>query len=351
MQGLSLDQEKMQTFKKQKTIDSFCRKVQSDKSFDLPLARFVKKHKNTSVLFSKFGQTENFSTNNLELHFIKSDKKPDFRSLDGFLRFEKRMPIFYALKNRFDIYGEVKKRYPSFKEYFQESFRNPFEELSMVKMWNVSIVGALIFGMFIMTFIYRYLGQNVVAVEGLSSLAKTAEMMEMEKGMVLGSESEREKAEADHVLKIENEYEDEKKIQENIEKMVEGYPIEKMIPQIVKQDATVAAFLVSIAKKESNWGKRVPTLDGQDCYNYWGYRGIRPRMGTGGHTCFDSREDAVKTVGKRLQNIIEKENIKTPEEMVRVWKCGYDCSWDNPSAVRKWVSDVKGYFDAVRKGH
>jgi hypothetical protein len=31
--------------------------------------------------------------------------------------------------------------------------------------------------------------------------------------------------------------------------------------------------------------------------------------------------------------------------MVVVWKCGYDCGWDNPEAVRKWVSDVNMYFE------
>ncbi len=76
--------------------------------------------------------------------------------------------------------------------------------------------------------------------------------------------------------------------EKEIQKIVAGSPMEKMVPLIARQDRRVAAFLVGIAKKESNFGRRVPVLNGQDCFNYWGYRGIRPRMGTGDHTCFDS---------------------------------------------------------------
>lgn len=342
----------MQKFQKQKSLDSFCRMVKKEECFDLPLARFVKKHKNSSILFSKCGPTGNFSTNNLELYFLKNDKQPDTRSLDGFLRFEKRLPASYAFRNRSSFYAEFKRKYPATKEYFQEVLQAPFREFSMVRVWNVSIVGALIFGMFIMTFIYRYLGQNAVAVEKLSDMSALSQSTETtESGWVLGEfeevQADRTETTADHVLQIESQYQKESDLSERIEKMVAGYPIEKMIPSIIKQDELVAAFLISIAKKESNWGKRVPTLDGEDCYNYWGYRGIRERMGTGGHTCFDSREDAVKTVSKRLKNIIEKEGIQTPEEMVRVWKCGYDCSWDDPEAVRKWIADVREYFDEL----
>ena len=144
-------------------------------------------------------------------------------------------------------------------------------------------------------------------------------------------------------LSIENQ--DKAIMEKNIREMVKGYPIEKMVPYIVNQDPKVAAFLVSIAKKESNWGKRVPVLNGQDCYNYWGYRGIRDRMGTGGHTCFDSPQDAVETVAQRIQNLIDKD-IDTPQEML-VWKCGSSCVGHNPYDVKKWVSDIALYFKKI----
>ena len=71
-------------------------------------------------------------------------------------------------------------------------------------------------------------------------------------------------------------------------------------------------------------------------------------MGTGGHTCFDSPKDAVETVAKRINSLVNNEKLNTPEKMV-VWKCGYDCSWDNPVAVRKWVQDVDYYFEKFDK--
>ena len=133
-----------------------------------------------------------------------------------------------------------------------------------------------------------------------------------------------------------------------IKEMVAGYPIEDMAPYIAKQDKDVAAFLVSIAKKESNWGKRVPVLNGQDCYNYWGYRGKRERMGTGGHTCFDSREDAVNTVAKRLDTLVSEKNLDTPAELI-VWKCGNSCAGHSEGSVKKWISDVGFYFQKFKK--
>lgn len=135
-------------------------------------------------------------------------------------------------------------------------------------------------------------------------------------------------------------------LENNIKELVEGYPIEQMVPYIIQKDNLTAAFLVSIAKKESNWGKRVPVLDGEDCFNYWGYRGIRDRMGTGGHTCFDSPQDAVDTVGKRIETLIRKYELTTPEDMI-IWKCGSSCAGHSDYGVRKWISDVSLYFDKI----
>ncbi len=90
----------------------------------------------------------------------------------------------------------------------------------------------------------------------------------------------------------------------------------------------------------------MPVLNGKDCYNYWGYRGIRKRMGSGGHTCFDSPEDAVKTVGGRISRLV-KSGVDTPQEMV-LWKCGSNCNatggW---AAAHKWISDVNMYYSKM----
>ena len=130
-------------------------------------------------------------------------------------------------------------------------------------------------------------------------------------------------------------------LKDAIIKMTNGYPIEEMATEIAKQDEEVAAFLVAIAKKESAWGKRTPKLNGEECYNYWGFRRKRLLMGSGGHTCFDSPEDAVKTVADRIENLVAK-GIDTPREMA-LWKCGSGCSRD--AGASKWIADVKLYYD------
>jgi len=132
-------------------------------------------------------------------------------------------------------------------------------------------------------------------------------------------------------------------LESEIRRIVEGSPMEKMAPLIAQQDRRVAAFLVGIAKKESNFGRRVPVLNGQDCYNYWGYRQKRSRMGSGGHTCFDSPEDAIETVGGRLNRLVNAD-IDTPQEMV-LWKCGSEC-YKDPQAG-KWINDVNLYFSQL----
>ena len=129
-----------------------------------------------------------------------------------------------------------------------------------------------------------------------------------------------------------------------IKNMLKGYPIEQMTPYITKQDPRVAAYLVAIAKKESAWGEHHPVLNGQDCYNYWGFRLKTDRMGSGGHTCFDSPQQAVETVASRINELITNENISTPNEMI-VWKCGYACQ-NQPKTPdeQKWISDVSMYY-------
>jgi len=133
---------------------------------------------------------------------------------------------------------------------------------------------------------------------------------------------------------------DQAALEKEIYSMVKGHPIEKMVPYIAKQDRAVAAFFVAIAKKESNWGERVPVLEGKDCYNYVGYRGQRDRMGTGGHTCFDSPQDAVDTVAKRIKTLVKENERDTAAKMV-VWKCGSNCEvTGGQAAANKWIKDV-----------
>ncbi len=135
-------------------------------------------------------------------------------------------------------------------------------------------------------------------------------------------------------------------LEKEIKKMVAGYPIERMTTYIAAQDRQVAAYLVSIAKKESNWGKRAPVLAGKDCFNYWGFRLKTEAMGSGGHTCFENPRQAVKTVSRRIAQLVEEEKIDTPREMV-VWKCGYRCDGPERFGADKWISDVSFYYNRL----
>lgn len=142
---------------------------------------------------------------------------------------------------------------------------------------------------------------------------------------------------------------DRKKILEkNIEEVVRGYPIQTMAPYIANHDKVTASFLVGIAKKESNWGKRVPVdTQGNDCFNYWGYRGAGSRGIEMGHGCFGSPEEAIGIVGGRIDTFVREYHFDTPEELI-VWKCGFSCEGHSSQSVKKWISDVGIYARKVR---
>ncbi|MFA5899091.1 MAG: hypothetical protein WC829_08255 [Hyphomicrobium sp.] len=126
--------------------------------------------------------------------------------------------------------------------------------------------------------------------------------------------------------------------------LVVGHPIEEMLPYIAKCDSETAIFLIAIAKKESDWGEHSPKKEGKNCYNYWGYRGTYNQTDSG-YSCFDSPEQAIEVVGRRIGELLAK-NIDTPQKMV-VWKCGSSCAGHDPASVRKWISDVALYRDKL----
>jgi hypothetical protein len=121
-------------------------------------------------------------------------------------------------------------------------------------------------------------------------------------------------------------------------------PIAEMIPFIAKRDSRVAAFLIGIAKKESSFGLASPSKDGSTCYNFWGYKGKGSRGTSLGYSCFGSAEEAVETVGNRIEVLVSKDR-NTPAKMVDTWKCGRSCSGD-PGAPG-WVSTVALYFEKI----
>lgn len=134
------------------------------------------------------------------------------------------------------------------------------------------------------------------------------------------------------------------KTERNINKLISDQPIRKMIPFIAEKNKMTAAYLIAIAKKESNWGKYSPKKYGRDCYNYWGYRGTYNQT-LSGYSCFDSPEQAVDVVGNRIGELVNQQ-IDTPREMV-VWKCGASCANFDAYSVKKWIADVDFYFQKI----
>jgi hypothetical protein len=133
---------------------------------------------------------------------------------------------------------------------------------------------------------------------------------------------------------------------ENIKDLVKDQPMEAMASEVAKRDMNTAAYLVAIAKKESNLGKLSPKdADGKDCFNYWGFRGSQNTTKSG-YSCFDSPEQAVAVVGDRIQYLTQLQKLDTPRKMV-VWKCGASCAGHGAYNVNKWVSDVDYYFDKI----
>ncbi len=133
----------------------------------------------------------------------------------------------------------------------------------------------------------------------------------------------------------------ESKLREDIAGIVKNTPMEAMVEPIARKPRPVAAFLVGIAMKESKFGAYSPKLSGRDCYNYWGFKGGGKTV-SGGYTCFSSPEEAVDTVGGRIEKLVNR-GVKNPNQMIS-WKCGSSCAGHGEASVRKWIADVGIYF-------
>ncbi|MDH4330605.1 MAG: hypothetical protein OEV93_03580 [Candidatus Moranbacteria bacterium] len=138
-------------------------------------------------------------------------------------------------------------------------------------------------------------------------------------------------------------------LESELYEMVGDYPVRDMVPYISKYDREVAALIVGIAKKESNWGKRSPLKnDGETCYNYWGFKGAGSEGIAMGHGCFGTPEEAVDAIGKRIEELVAQ-GLNTPSKMI-VWKCGRSCDGHAPGSAQKWVSDVNIYYSQIVRG-
>ncbi len=299
------------------------------------------------------------------------------------------------------FYIKLNSSYLSLHEQLHQGPKLRTWDLSPVRMWQMSMACAMVFGMITMGMIYKNLGQSALAEDTASTqdvLSKSAATLVMDareentdvkrlpvedkiySEAEIQEQQEREsvrianelqqaaaaqkKAEQEQKIAME-EAQNEQKIameeaeaqkvidaekaefENKVRDMVAGYPIENMVDEILKLDREVAIYMIAMAKQESQWGKRKPVLNGQDCLNYWGFRAKRERMGSGGHTCFDDTEDAVTVVGRRVHELIYEYKRTTPESML-VWKCGRSCEGHSPEGVRNWVNTVTMYRDALK---
>ena len=87
-------------------------------------------------------------------------------------------------------------------------------------------------------------------------------------------------------------------------------------------------------------------MDGEECYNYWGYRGQTENVTKSGYSCFESPKQAVAVVGKRLNYLIWDLRLDTPEELL-VWKCGSSCASHDQGDVNRWARNVGVYSRKV----
>lgn len=136
-------------------------------------------------------------------------------------------------------------------------------------------------------------------------------------------------------------------LERELQSLTEGFPMAVMAPSIARYDREIAGLIVGIGKKESNWGKRTPKLNGEECFNFWGYRGVGTRGFTpDGYGCWDTPAEAVKTIGDRLAKLREVRESAEPARMI-VWKCGSTCAGHSDESVRKWIADVNFYYREI----
>lgn len=319
------------------------------------------------VLFSRGKKTKFFYTEDSKLYITPQEQKSAERGVKFNQAVRKWDSLSLRITRQYQIqkirrgkpincgrmFDEFSRLRAELIESFARKSKNFADQWPLAQLWNFTLISAILLGMVSMTLIYKFLGPGASAGDIIKNGDGAPQENILFSPQVLGAAVEKnswdsEKS-SEYVEKIIRSWKDSEKenFEKEIREMVKGYPIEKMVPYILEKDKIVVAFLIGIAKKESDWGKHVPVLQGQDCYNYWGYRGQRKLMGTGGHTCFNSRKDAVDTVAKRIEWLVKNNKLNTPAKMV-IWKCGSDCAATGGyEAARKWISDVEMYFEKL----
>ena len=406
--------------------------VAKKQCIDTVRAQIGERHNNISALLLRGERTGFFVTEDSGKHIAPLAQQKYMQSYERInaamcfdsvhIRYQKKYTIGEKHVQQLSVYTD---RFFDTVENYRAALRIT---ISPVRMYQVSLGGAMIFGMVSMSMIYQNLGPSVFAEglenvmsknDGAKEVVRVIENVSDEKDAVQEKKvdeekenikedaqeeivkSDEEKPEEDEIIKNEDvnipktepvimadivpkntettsqeernseenkeqvakksvdsvvkkeDISEEKNVQEKtLEELayetVKGHPIEKMLPYILEQDPEVAKYFIAISKQESGFGEHVPVLNGQDCYNYLGYRGKRKLMGTGGHTCFNSRKDAVETISKRIKTLIHDQDQNTARKLVGTWKCGSkDCAGHSKESVDRWVGTVGSTYDRL----
>lgn len=302
------------------------------------------RRQSSSVLFSRGRRSEHFFTEDSDLYLTPRQKhqleagfvlQAKARRWDSLCeRLEKQGEVYRDSRTN-ALYHKLLGRLEMLRQEAQQASRSFGSQFSMAQLWNMSIVGAILLGMVSMSLIYKMLGPGASAQDLTEPATATVTTQVVPPVSVAADPGQLAAATA--IAPAESAFD------KRTKELVEGYPIEEMLPYILNKDKKVAAMMLGIAKQESSWGQRVPVLDGQDCDNYWGYREQRQLLGSGGHTCFNSQKDAVDTVAKRIKTLMDL-GYSTPGKMI-IWKCGDSCVGD--SSEQRWISTVSSIYDEL----
>jgi len=182
-------------------LDSISRSVESVRLIDCK--KSGKKNQNPkSTLFSRGKRTDYFFTEDSKLYITPKE----YRMIEKGTKLNSQIRGWDSLSSRIVnnytksgvrrkgiLYKSLIKRCNSINEDILGQSKDFFSRFSTAKLWNASIVGAIIFGMLTMTMIYRYLGQGVSAKEMADNLASPSEIsrnadLQLNEPQVLGEE-------------------------------------------------------------------------------------------------------------------------------------------------------------------
>lgn len=163
-----------------------------------------------SILYSRGVKRSDFLAKNSISFSDKGDLtlKTNNKILDGISKKAINDYCQFVGKNEekilFSRYRTLTEKINNYQDNLLDKKRAFLSQISMVRLWNTSILVAVMVGMISMSFIYRYLGQGVSAKDEALNKQVAGTMIEVdEKKQVTKEDEERYVAELAEYLKIE----------------------------------------------------------------------------------------------------------------------------------------------------